>query len=295
MREAWKRRVWIVDGHNAIFALPFLSRLQQEGERQQARRQLEEILRPFAAKLDHPVAVVYDGNRLLPNPEACETGHLRTLYSQPPEEADDRIVFLAAEEQRRGRTVAVVSNDRRSLQPRLPRGAVVMSVEGFWERCLQPSAAPAEPALPSGDFDDIAQHFLERRGEIERGARSRARGLEKQAAQQWRERTPQGRALERTPPDEPQQPDLRVHRPRERRPALGSEVRTGAPAGAGSSPQSGTSTGGVPAETAREQQLAEARRRVKRRRGERQQRRRVAQLQRTADARERADRRRRRH
>jgi len=188
MREAWRRRSWIVDGHNAIFAVDALSHLQQTGERQEARRRLEAWLRPFAEHLARPLCIVYDGNRLAPNPDALDFHHMRTLYSQPPEEADDRIVYLAQSERQIGRPVTVVSNDRRSLAPRLPAGVITMSVEDFFRDCITPAQPAEERAAPPGDYGDIVRHFVDREGEIAREARRGASHRERAAARRWQAR-----------------------------------------------------------------------------------------------------------
>jgi predicted RNA-binding protein with PIN domain len=249
MREAWRRRTWIVDGHNAIFAVAELCRLQQSGERQEARRALEAALRPFADRLAGRMFIVYDGNRLLPNPDAFASGRLQTLYSQPPEEADDRIVFLAQNERARRQPVTVVSNDRRSLAPRLPPGTLVMGVEDFWRACRAPEPAEEERAAPPGDYDDVARHFLERDAAIAEQARRGARQLEREAARRWRARTA-------PPPPEP--------RGVEREPSAAPPPRPPAPP--------------VPAAPALDDGARARAREAKRQRGERRQRRRLEQV-----------------
>lgn len=295
MREAWKKRLWIVDGHNAIFAIPRLSARQLAGERQEARRGLEAMLAPFAGRLLQPMIIVYDGNRLLPNPDASDTPQLRTLYSQPPEEADDRIAFLAGEALRRGGGVTVVSNDRRSLGPRLPAGALQWSIEEFVARCLLPARAEesegadeARRAGPPGGegFEDLEAHFLARGEEIERRARERARRLERDARTRWEARVGDPRAAEAR---------LREGGRAERSIPRAAEYRErefGAAAAPGRPPAS-HDAGGLAAaaaeaaqrerrETERRQEEAECRRKetereTKRRRGERAQARRLAQ------------------
>lgn len=211
MREAWRRRTWIVDGHNAIFAVDALSQLQQAGERQEARRRLEGWLRPFAEQLARPLCIVYDGNRMAPNPDALDARHLRTLYSQPPEEADDRIVYLAQIERQSGRPVTVVSNDRRSLIPRLPAGVVAMGVEEFFRTCVAAAQPSDARATPPGDYQDVARHFMEREREIVSDARREATRRERAAARRWEALTGRAPARERAPeamrPPEEEEPE----------------------------------------------------------------------------------------
>ncbi|MBM3318224.1 MAG: NYN domain-containing protein [Candidatus Eisenbacteria bacterium] len=289
VREAWKNRLWLIDGHNAIFALAPLSARQQAGERQEARRGLEGLVAPFARLLQRPLTIVYDGNALLPNPDAADSPNLRTVYSQPPEEADDRIVFLAAEALRRGGGVTVVSNDRRTLAPRLPAGARMIGVAEFVERCIDPLTLEPEEAggrteePPEGDFGDLEAHFLERGEEIERTARGRARRLEQEARRLWEARVREGRRRDGAtvpgelegarggstgPPAEYRESDRRS------RPAVAPPARR---------EERGPASGGAPEAKAgpgrAEREAWKEAREVKRRRGERRQARRHAQRQ----------------
>jgi predicted RNA-binding protein with PIN domain len=269
MREAWRRRTWIVDGHNTIFAVPALSRLQQSGERQEARRGLEAMLRPFAESLSDCLYIVYDGNRLARNPDARDSGRLRMLYSQPPEEADDRIVFLAQRERGRGRPVTVVTNDRRSLAPRLPAGTVTMSVEVFCDACLSsPPASAQERSAPPGDYGDIERHFLERASEMARLARHGATRRERAAAREWRSRIGRGPSGEERPPRrDPDEEEIVTAAEAWRREPPAPAPRRPPPIAPPPTPAS------LPAE--------EERRKAERKaRGERRQRRRLEQLQR---------------
>ena len=173
-RERWKRRLWIFDGHNAIFALPAFASLQREGRRQEAREQFERLLVPFAARLDQPLIIVYDGNELLPNPEAGEFVGIRTIFSQPPEVADDRIAYLVERAWSQGEPVALVSNDLR-LRDRLPDGLRVMAVEEFYE--MEHAATYAGGTVPAAvvwKAADMAETALDRLEARRRGLKSSA-------------------------------------------------------------------------------------------------------------------------
>ncbi len=215
----WQRRRWIVDGHNAIFALPIAGRLQREQHRFEARLHLERMLMAFATRLEKPLLVVYDGNEITANPDARREGPLHTLYSQPPEEADDRIVYLADRSLRQGESVAIVTDDRKTLVPRLPKDVQVWGVREFWNRFLVKDGTAPDPSGESGesdefgeageagangefgangtkektlsaeDRDQIAALFLERSREIESAARRGARRREREAAARWAART----------------------------------------------------------------------------------------------------------
>ncbi len=218
----WQRRRWIVDGHNAIFALPTAGRLQREQHRFEARLHLERMLMAFATRLEKPLLVVYDGNEITANPDARREGPLHTLYSQPPEEADDRIVYLADRSLRQGESVAIVTDDRKTLVPRLPKDVQVWGVREFWNRFLVKDGTAPDPSGEFGEFgesgeagangevgangefgangtkektlsaedrDQIAALFLERSQEIESEARRGARRREREAAARWAART----------------------------------------------------------------------------------------------------------
>lgn len=183
------RRIWIIDGHNVIFALPELSARQCSGDRSGARQRLEGWLEALAARTPVTILIVYDGNVLPRNPDVLEQPHLRSFFSQPPEEADDRIDFLARQSIARGAQVTVVTNDRRSLAVRLPREVQVLSVERFWQRHLVP-ATPEPERHPAGDFADVEAHFLARGAEIEERARRAGRRLAADAQRRWACRHP---------------------------------------------------------------------------------------------------------
>ena len=263
MREAWRRRTWIVDGHNAIFAVDALSHLQQTGERHEARRRLEGWLQPFAEQLVRPLCIVYDGNRMAPNPDALDARRLRTLYSQPPEEADDRIVYLAQIERQSGRPVTVVSNDRRSLIPRLPAGVVAMCVEEFFRTCVTPAQPIDARAAPPGDYQDVARHFLEREREIAEDARRDAVPGERAAARRWQARI--GRPASAGGPREAAARRDREPAPRRPQP---------------SAPVSPPSRPSAPAADGRAEEERQRQREAQRERGERRQRRRLEQMSR---------------
>jgi predicted RNA-binding protein with PIN domain len=202
IRDQWRHKLWIIDGHNTIFALPELHRLQMRGERRAARSALEAMLRPFAAYLDRPLTIVYDGNQIERNPEAGVSAGIRVLFSQwPEEEADDRVVFLAEQARARGEAVAVVTNDQRSLAARLPAGAQVLAVEEFQDRCLRPDAPvrdDAEKRIAERDRQEIEAAFLGREEEIADRARRGVRRRERDLARLWR-----ARAGGVQPPSEP--------------------------------------------------------------------------------------------
>lgn len=261
----WRAKLWLIDGHNTIFALPELCHLQTRGERQAARAALESLLRPFATRLKHPLTIVYDGNQIERNPEAGVVRGIRVLFSQPPTEvADDRIVFLAAQAVSRGEAVTVVTNDQRSLAPRLPAGVHVLGVAEFRDRWLSfPRVADEreEKLIADDQRRQIEQAFLARQGEIMERASRGARRTEREMAARWQARARQ--VAEPGGPDPALDFDRRADRP---------------PARPASAPDAHQSA--MPAPTGRDAPEARAAREARRRRGQRKQARRLEQMRR---------------
>ena len=150
---------WIVDGHNAIFAVSEWEELQVAGQRREARQGLEESLEAFGRAIGARVTVVYDGNHQDRNPDAVSWPHLRTEYSFPPEEADDRIRFLAECSVRDGEHPVVVTSDRRTLAATLAPGARSMDVRRFFRR-VHARALFVPEKMPVDGLDEIERHFL---------------------------------------------------------------------------------------------------------------------------------------
>src|SRR5206468_6135858 len=89
-------RIWIMDGHNMIFAIPTLQRLQVADHREEARASLADRLERFALARGERVHVVFDGNALPSNPDAVGKPLFETVYTRRGEEtADDRIIRVA--------------------------------------------------------------------------------------------------------------------------------------------------------------------------------------------------------
>jgi predicted RNA-binding protein with PIN domain len=186
--ERWKQRLWIIDGHNLIFSLPTTNRLQRGGEGQAARSELERILAPFARVLSRHLIIVYDGNELLPNPEAGEQRGFQILFSQPPEEeADDRIIFLAKQACDRHEPVTIVTDDRRTLSSRLPLAAQVVGIAEFRQRFLQPlaPAAPDEKSVPADTRQELENLFLSRDAEKQKSRYESARQRARAGMKRW--------------------------------------------------------------------------------------------------------------
>jgi len=156
---------WIVDGHNAIFAVPEWEALQLAGEKRAARLALEESLESFGRAAGVQVVIVYDGNHLERNPDAVDRPHLRSEYSFPPEEADDRIRFLVHRALLDQEHPIVVTSDRRTLADSLPAGVRVLSVRDFFHRVRARLVRQPEKWSSSEGFEDVERHFLALAGE----------------------------------------------------------------------------------------------------------------------------------
>jgi predicted RNA-binding protein with PIN domain len=150
---------WIVDGHNAIFALSDFEALQLSGHKREARRALEDRLEGFGRAIGCQIWIVYDGNQIDRNPDAVSHPHVHTEYSLPPEEADDRIRFLAGRALANGEHVIVVTSDRRTLSTSLPSGVRHLEIGDFFGRVERAALRRPEKWRP-GDLDDVERFFL---------------------------------------------------------------------------------------------------------------------------------------
>lgn len=150
---------WIVDGHNAIFAVREWEELQVAGRRRDARLALEESLEQFGRAVGVCVWVVYDGNSLERNPDVLALPNLKSWFSMPPTEADDMICFLAGQALRAREQPVVVTSDRRTLTPALPNGCRWMEVRHFFRR-VHTRALFVPEKRPVEGMDEIERHFL---------------------------------------------------------------------------------------------------------------------------------------
>jgi predicted RNA-binding protein with PIN domain len=153
-------RVFILDGHNIIFALGGLQALQTSGRGAEARSRLVELLQAFAHRRGERTLVVFDGNELATNPDALRTPLFEIVYTRRGHQvADDRILSEARRRAEAGETVTVVTNDRNTLGNLLPRGVRRVGVREFWLTHIEPP--PREEDKPvAGDFSDLEQAML---------------------------------------------------------------------------------------------------------------------------------------
>ena len=150
-----KGRIWIMDGHNMIFAIRPLQRFQFEGHGDEARRGLVERLRRFAQTKREDVLVVFDGNDLAWNPDVLREPFLEVVYAAPRQGgADARIIHTASSAQEQGRRVTVVTDDLSTLASKLPERVDHFGVQAFWMKYIDDPVARTSKRV-EGDFSDV--------------------------------------------------------------------------------------------------------------------------------------------
>lgn len=153
-------RIWIMDGHNIIFAIPSLRRLQVSDRREEARAGLADRLERFALTRGETVRVVYDGNDLPSNPDAVRKPLFETVYARRGEgAADDRIIHEARRCLERGLLVTVVTDDVNTLARELPRGVQHLGVREFWLKHIEKEVVEGGKRI-EGDFSDVEREMM---------------------------------------------------------------------------------------------------------------------------------------
>jgi len=161
-------RVWIMDGHNVIFAIGPLERLQRSDRRGEARERLVAWLEEFAHRRGERVLIVFDGHDLASNPDAIGRPLVETVYARRGEGAADKLIISRARGYReRGLAVTVVTNDVSTLAVALPPGVRHLGVREFWLKEIEErsgrlrDAGDAGSDKPvTGDFSDIEREML---------------------------------------------------------------------------------------------------------------------------------------
>jgi hypothetical protein len=167
-----------MDGHNMIFALPELQRLQVSGRREEARAGLSVRLERFALARGEKVLVVFDGNRIRSVHNTSPSPCFEVVYTGPGEgAADERILREARLLAERGGVVTVVTNDVATLARRLPRAVRHLGVEEFWLKHVEKRSTPNDDAghdkRVAGDFSDIESEMLRQAALTESVVRAR--------------------------------------------------------------------------------------------------------------------------
>ena len=155
-------RIWIVDGHNMIFAIRPLQRLQVSDRREEARSGLADRLERFALTRGEKVLVVFDGNALPSNPDAIRKPLFEAVYTRRGEGvADDRIIHEARRCLELGLLVAVVTDDLSTLARELPRGVQHLGVQAFWLKYIEKEAVEGGKRV-EGDFSEVEREMMRR-------------------------------------------------------------------------------------------------------------------------------------
>jgi predicted RNA-binding protein with PIN domain len=179
------KRIWIMDGHNIIFAIQPLQKLQVSDHREEARAGLADRLERFAIARGDQVLVVFDGNEQASTPGARQKSLLETTYTPRGEgAADERIIREATRCLERGMVVTVVTNDVNTLARRLPRGVRHLKVREFWLKHIEQEAGEGggqadgsgrpddgrragESKRVEGDFSEVEREMMARSAVLE--------------------------------------------------------------------------------------------------------------------------------
>jgi len=152
-------RIWIVDGHNVIFAVPRLQGLQRSGRGEEARRGLVEALRRFAHARREPTLVVFDGDDPAREPDGIREPLFEVAYAPRARGgADDRIIRAARSRREQGHRVSVVTDDLATLAARLPAGVASLRVAAFWLKYVE-QPVDQEGKRVEGDFSDLEREM----------------------------------------------------------------------------------------------------------------------------------------
>lgn len=131
MPTLMRAKVFIVDGHSAIFTSESLADLhRQSGEL--ARTELIRALRWFHDMSDYAVVVVFDGKSGGDLPASTTGEDIMVVFSQGGASADAVIERMAARHSEKYE-VFVASNDRGVLDAISASGAFPMSIRAMWE------------------------------------------------------------------------------------------------------------------------------------------------------------------
>jgi len=164
---------WLVDGYNVIRRDAEL-RDRETGRLEAGRAALLALLAGVARDVRDDFVVVFDGAHR--TGDAPGPGRVQTVFSRPPETADDVLRRLAATH-REG--AVVVTSDRAVLDSARRAGAVAVTAEAFLHAVRRPAAEAPD------DDEDEDEDGTPRRGphrRPSREARAAARVLRRLAS-----------------------------------------------------------------------------------------------------------------
>ncbi|HXU10954.1 MAG TPA: NYN domain-containing protein [Candidatus Binatia bacterium] len=154
------KRIWVLDGHNLIFAIPTLRSLQKDGRGEEARDGLAGALERFAHERQEQVLIVFDSHDPSPGPAAIRRPLLEIVFARGGAGAADiRILQEANRLLERGHPVTVVTDDVRTLAGRLPRGVHHLVVAEFWLKHIEKEAGEGGKRI-EGDYSDVEREMV---------------------------------------------------------------------------------------------------------------------------------------
>ncbi len=157
----------LLDGYNVILAVPELARHMDRGL-QSAREALVRLCQAYRVRRGDigRLYVVFDGRDAhASGSQEQHHGSVTVLFTQKPEEADERILSVIEAQRGRSRCV-VVSNDNEVSNNARAFGARVMSVQEFYEKVRsssvhrpQRSTSTGKAALSARDAQQITEEY----------------------------------------------------------------------------------------------------------------------------------------
>lgn len=159
----------IIDGYNLLFSTGLV---EGTGPLEGLRRELLHTLERYQAARGHRLTVVFDGSRDEPDsPETSHGRHLRIVFSEPGETADEAIQRRCAD----ASTETIVVTSDRSLQRSAERaGVVVVGVEVFASKVRQ-ALAPSPADVEEDEPDEEPSLSTRKRGNPRRARRRERR------------------------------------------------------------------------------------------------------------------------
>ena len=158
-------KLYLVDGHNLIFQSRGLSEILHYENGRASREEAERrILRWALAAGGIHVLLVYDGMTFPDgHPGNRDEGPLRVRFTDPPAEADDRIVYEAERAAGRYGRIVVVTDDRTLRGKASAAGAETMAVADYHrELGAPPEEAAKEERFTDEEADALAREMLRR-------------------------------------------------------------------------------------------------------------------------------------
>jgi predicted RNA-binding protein with PIN domain len=171
-------RHYLVDGYNVILQDPRLDALQHHQGLRAARHALRDEAERMAHRTGCRVRLIFDGARdEFSHDDRSENEWVEVSFTSQDEQADERLVAVAAESRRRGIAVTVVSDDNAGVRRPLLAQGIDLASTGEFLRLLRPEAKPLPElrgeALSWRDRDALEREFLARDAEARLRARER--------------------------------------------------------------------------------------------------------------------------